>query len=368
MPTISVAAAASKLAGKTPRQSKTRRSASPSSAYDHSTVACSVCWRLAASARPRVSSRNRSSSSAAISAGRSAATRAAASSMASGIPSRRREISPTAATFAGVSEKSPRAAVARWANKDTASLAPAAAMPAAAGGSDSGRSPKTCSPPTPSGCWLVARTRTPGQPRRMSAASAAATLARCSQLSSTSSSALLVRKNSTTLPAVDRPVRGRARNAARTACAIISPSPAACSSHSHAPSRKDGSWSAAACSARRVLPTPPGPVTVTSGDRAIAAASPASSSARPTNELSCTGRFPANAASVRTGGNSARSPGPVSWKIRTGRARSRNRCSPRSTSPHPGGRSSRTSSSVAADTSTCPPCPAAISRAHRFSG
>ena len=64
-------------------------------------MACSVCWRPAAPARPRVSSRNRSSSSPAISAGRSAPTRAAASSIASGIPSSRRQISPTAATFAG---------------------------------------------------------------------------------------------------------------------------------------------------------------------------------------------------------------------------------------------------------------------------
>ena len=368
MPATAAAASASKLAGKMPRQPKTRRSFSPSSAQDHSTVACSVCCRRATSARPRVSSRNRSSSSPAISAGRSAATRAAASSIASGIPSSRRQISPTAATFAGLREKSLRAAAARWANRDIASLSATAAMPASGGGSDSGRSPNTCSPPTPSGCWLVARTRTPGQPRRMSAASAAAAAARCSQLSSTSSSALLVRKNSTTLPAVDRPGRGRARSAAKTACAIASPSPAGCSSHSHAPSEKDGSRSAAACNASRVLPTPPGPVTVTSGDRAIAAASSASSPARPTNELSCTGRFPANASSVRSGGNSRSSPGPASWKIRTGRARSRSRCSPRSTSAHASGRSSRTSSSVAPDTSTCPPCPAAIRRAHRFSG
>jgi hypothetical protein len=68
--------------------------------------------------------------------------------------------------------------------------------------------------------------------------------------------------------------RGAAGPAERrwSACAIVSPSSAARSSHSHAPSRKDGSWSAAACNTRRVLPTPPGPVTVTSGDPCIAAA------------------------------------------------------------------------------------------------
>ena len=101
------------------------------------------------------------------------------------------------------------------------------------------------------------------------------------------------------LPAMDMPGRGRTRRAARTACAIVCPSSAACSSHSHAPSRKDGSCSAAACSARRVLPTPPTPTTVTSDDRCIAVASSASSSARPTNELGWIGRFPANASSER---------------------------------------------------------------------
>ena len=84
-----------------------------------------------------------------MSAGRITATRAAANSIANGIPSRRRQIFPTAATFAAVSEKSPRAAAARWANRDTASLALAAAMVASGGGSDSGRSPNTCSPPRP---------------------------------------------------------------------------------------------------------------------------------------------------------------------------------------------------------------------------
>jgi hypothetical protein len=81
----------------------------------------------------------------------------------------------------------------------------------------------------------------PRQLRRMSATSAAAAAAGCSQLSSISSSAVLVRKNSTTLSAVEMPGRARARRAVATACAIASPSPAPASSHSHAPSEKDGS-------------------------------------------------------------------------------------------------------------------------------
>ena len=115
------------------------------------------------------------------------------------------------------------------------------AMSPAGGGSDSGRSPNTCSPPTPRASRLVARMRTPRQLCKMSAASAAAALSRCSQLSTTSSSALLVRRNSTMLPAMDMPGRRRTRRAATTTWAIVSPSSAACSSHSHAPSRKDGS-------------------------------------------------------------------------------------------------------------------------------
>ena len=274
-------------------------------------MACSVCWRPAASARPRVSSRNRSSSSPAISAGRSAATRAAASSIASGIPSSRRQISPTAATLDGVSEKSPRAAAARWANRDTASLPrdgrharirgrqrqrpqpedllPAHAQRLLAGGQDA--HPR------------AAAQDVRGQRRR-----------RGRQVLAVVQHQQQRARGSARTPPRCRPWTGQAAGA--PAARPRRPAPSSprlrprCSSHSHAPSQKDGSWSAAACSASRVLPTPPGPVTVTSGDRAIAAASPASSPARPTNELSCTGRFPANASSVRSGGNSAAQPGP----------------------------------------------------------
>ena len=67
-----------------------------SSEYDQSTVARSVWWRSIPVRRPPVSRRNRSSMWVAMSLGFIAATRAAASSIASGIPSRRRQISTTA--------------------------------------------------------------------------------------------------------------------------------------------------------------------------------------------------------------------------------------------------------------------------------
>lgn len=81
--------------------------------------------------------------------------------------------------------------------------------------------------------------------------------------------------------------------------------------------------SPAARSARGVLPTPPTPVTVTSGDRRISAASSASSFARPTNELSLIGRFPADAssASARAASTSAAGTRP---QLATAAANSRN--------------------------------------------
>ena len=68
---------------------------------------------------------------------------------------------------------------------------------------------------------------------------------------------------------------------------------------------------------------------------------------------------------VRSGGNSAGSPATLSWKIRTRPSRSFSRCTPRSASPAPGGRTPRTSAADASDTSTWPPCPAAATRAAR---
>ena len=88
--------------------------------------------------------------------------------------------------------------------------------------------------------------------------------------------------------------------------------------------------------------------------------------ARPTNDVRWTGRLPGKASSVASGGNSAVRPGAVSWKMCSGRERSRSRCSPRSTRPNPGGRPSRTTSSVACDTRTWPPCAAPMSRAARL--
>ena len=106
------------------------------------------------------------------------------------------------------------------------------------------------------------------------------------------------------LASSDIPGRCDTPSAAATTWAIVSSSAAAASSQNHAPSRNRGSTSAATCTARRVLPTPPVPVSVTR--RALVQRrrrAPRSSSARPTNDVSCTGRLPGNASSDRSGGN-----------------------------------------------------------------
>ena len=65
-------------------------------------------------------------------------------------------------------------------------------------------------------------------------------------------------------------------------------------------------------------------------------------------------------------GSPPRVPARATWNTRSGRARSRRWCSPRSSSVTSAGSRSRTSSSVACDTMTWPPCAAADTRAARF--
>jgi hypothetical protein len=130
------------------------------------------------------------------------------------------------------------------------------------------------------------------------------------------------------------------------------------------PSRCWSRSSAAACSARRVLPIPPGPVSVSNrtSARLSKAQICASSRSRPISELGWTGRLLGRASSVLGGGKSAGKPSIRSWNRRTGEVRSFSRCSPRSRSSV-----SRTSRSrVVCEMRTCPPCPAAITRAARW--
>ena len=80
-----------------------------------------VRWRGAADRWPAVSSPNRSSRRALISSTDSARTRAAASSIASGMPSSARQIEVTTAALSGLTTNPGLAAAARSANRRMAS-------------------------------------------------------------------------------------------------------------------------------------------------------------------------------------------------------------------------------------------------------
>ena len=113
--------------------------------------------------------------------------RAAASSMASGNPSRWRTISATSAAFCAVTVKPGRTSAARWANSRPASDARTASGSVSPfAGSDNGGTGNSCSPATRRGARLETITVTPGAPRSRSATIAAPSIT-CSKLSSTSS-------------------------------------------------------------------------------------------------------------------------------------------------------------------------------------
>ena len=212
------------------------------------------------------------------------------------------------------------------------------------------RGPPGSSPaPTLAGTrWAIAST------------SSATASRRCSQLSSTSSSRFVPRYSSTDSSRL-RPGDGctpktRRQRRPTRASGIASPARARTATHRRG---TRATTSAATCSASRVLPTPPTPVSVTSDGRG-----PSSANAR---ELARRGRrttspgaagSPAARRATASGGNSRRRPGCVHLEhpLRAG-ARSRSRCSPRSTSSDV--RRQRVACQtrrVASETTTWPPC------------
>ena len=121
-----------------------------------------------------------------------------------------------------------------------------------------------------------------------------------------------------------------------------------------APSGYRSTQSLARASESRVLPVPPGPVSVRSRVRSSSVAA-LSTSARPTKVVSCGGRLLGVRSSVRKAGNVVSRPAASTWYSRSGRAKSLSRCSPRSRSamPAPG---SPATDRVASVTITWPPC------------
>ena len=215
---------------------------------------------LPAALLPLRNRRNRSSRRAAIAAGVSAPSRAAASSNASGRPSRRRQMRATSSAFSLWSANPGEAAAARSTKSDTASYS--ASRCSAGGRSGSGilsdGTRNTTSPATRRGSRLVATIVSCGAARRSVSASAAVAPNRCSQLSRTSSSVRDIRKPTTASTSLRR--SGLTSSALATA-SLTSRVPDRSQLTSAARTR-----TTAGCtrelSASRVFPTPPVPASV----------------------------------------------------------------------------------------------------------
>ena len=225
------------------------------------------------------------------------------------MPSSRRQTWATAGAFWAVTRNAGCAATARSTNRRTASYRVSASggsgCPASRGaGRESEGTRQAVSPAMPRASRLVARTVACGQARSRASARRAQASRRCSQLSSTSSRRL-GRSASVSVATSGRPGSSRTPTAAATAWGTRAGSARAPSSASHTPSGWASRASAATWSARRVLPVPPGPVSVSSRVASRSRRTSACSRSRPTKLVSCRGRLCGSASSVRSDGNSA---------------------------------------------------------------
>jgi hypothetical protein len=155
-------------------------------------------------------------------------------------------------------------------------------------GTPNGGTGKTTSPSMPRASRLVARTVTPGQVCTIRESTAAHASARCSQLSTTSSTRA---SRSRSVTESINPTVGRSctPTAAATAAATMSGSATAARSTQPAPSENRRDASVATSTASRVFPLPPAPVRVST--RAPASSSPSAvrSPSRPTRVVTAVG-------------------------------------------------------------------------------
>ena len=176
--------------------------------------------------------------------------------MASGIPSRRRQISTTAAASSAVATEKREATLrARSTNRVTA----AESMPAPT--SSEGTS-HNCSSATPNPSRLVANTLTVAECARIASTRSAAASRTCSQLSNTNNRTL-PSSAAATLSLTLLPGCWVMPSTAATASGTAAGSVTAASSNNQTPSGNSSASRAATSVARRVLPTPPTPVNVT---------------------------------------------------------------------------------------------------------
>jgi hypothetical protein len=249
-----------------------------------------VCCRAGASRAPPVSSGKRCASRVRSTAGGSTLTRAAASSNPSGSPSTWRQIVTTALAFSAVSANSGRTSAARATNNRTAGTPASSATGGTAElsstGTASGATGNSRSPRSRNRVRLVARTDSELAARSSPTSGMAGN--RCSQLSRTSS-----RRHSASTVLSSSGSGRSPRSPTPSPCAIAfgtsTGSRIGARSTQTTPSAKSGTSAVATAMARRVLPTPPGPVRVRSrvpaapsAGRSNAHAS-ATSSSRPTS-------------------------------------------------------------------------------------
>src|SRR6266849_7087613 len=202
---------------------------------------------------------------------------AAASSMARGRPSRRRQIDRTGSPSSSRSLNSGRARRARSVKSSTESA------------SVSGGTAHVTSPPTSSGSLLVATILSSGAAASSSAAISAADSTRCSQLSSTTSARRTDRWRPTASARV-RPDPGSfTRRASATCSQANCPPDRGEKSTNQTPSGNCSATTEASWIASRVLPAPPAPVRVSSRASTRRAAAFASSASRPTKRVSGVG-------------------------------------------------------------------------------
>ena len=216
--------------------------------------------------------------------------------MPSGMPSSVRHNRATGAAFSSVRMKPGLAPAARAANRRTASCAVTSVVRAPSGGRSSGGTRQTVSPRTRSGSRLVAMIRSHGHLASSSCTRVAQSLTWCSQVSSTSSRCR-DRRASASVCASGTPCSSRTPIVAATRSAV-GPCQSA-SSTSHASSRSSPSpapaWSItsrASRTASRVLPMPPGPLSVSTRTSPSSLASSARSRSRPMKLFGSAGKLP----------------------------------------------------------------------------
>jgi len=250
-----------------------------------------VWWRVVAVRLPRVRSRKRRSRWVMISPGVIPLARAAASSIANGIPSRRSQRRAMVWGSPGATVKAESTSAALSMNSRTAGVSSASSAVAPVPGRPRDGTVTVLSPGTARPSRLVASTLIPGAAATTLSTNAATGPSRCSQLSRTSSS-LRSRKKSRRARCAAVPGRCWRPSADMIASSIASGDATGASSTSHAPSGKVGTTSAANCTAIRVFPTPPTPDSVRTRVSSNALAYSTSSRSRPTKLVACTGRFP----------------------------------------------------------------------------